>query len=293
MEYTSPSTKTINEKEPKDERALPSSLAQSILDSSLISATKNSLYNAKIVQCGNYIQVYYFENRKKKPIVDDESELKLVKPNNGIKNIENKSVIRKDNITRSKLKCQRLAKCNNDLWKTFITLTIAENITDINIANKYYKCFQEQVRRIYPNFRCIGVPEFQKRGAIHYHLLTNIDIDSELIYIQEKNNRKYYHVKYWNKGFTKVDIVKGDIKKIIGYISKYMTKDVDNRLFSHHRYFYTRNLITPSISYIDTQNLQHISILNKVFKDVELIYKSDYVNSYNNEKILFCEYLKK
>ena len=72
-----------------------------------------------------------------------------------------------------------------------------------------------------------------------------------------------------------------------------MTKDVDNRLFSHHRYFYTRNLITPSISYIDTQNLQHISILNKVFKDVELIYKSDYVNSYNNEKILFCEYLKK
>ena len=127
MEYTSPSTKTINEKEPKDERALPSSLAQSILDSSLISATKNSLYNAKIVQCGNYIQVYYFENRKKKPIVDDESELKLVKPNNGIKNIENKSVIRKDNITRSKLKCQRLAKCNNDLWKTYI-----------NNSRKYY-----------------------------------------------------------------------------------------------------------------------------------------------------------
>lgn len=275
-----------------DERALPSSLSSTILDSSLISATKNSMYNAKIVQCGNYIQVYYFENRKKKPINDDERELKLYKSNN-CNNIKDKTIIRKDNLTRSKLKCQRLAKCNSSDWKTFITLTIADNITDINIANKYYKCFQEQVRRVYPNFKCIGVPEFQKRGAVHYHLLTNIDIDSNLIYIQQENNKIYYHVKYWNLGFTKVDIVKGDIKKIIGYISKYMTKDIDNRLFSHHRYFYTRNLITPSVSYIDLQNLQHTSILNKYFENKNLIYKNDYVNSYNNEKIVFCEYLKK
>ena len=33
-----------------------------------------------------------------------------------------------------------------------------------------------------------------------------------------------------------------------------MTKDIDQKLFNRHRYFYSRNLITPSESYIDLDN---------------------------------------
>ena len=32
---------------------------------------------------------------------------------------------------------------------------------------------------------------------------------------------------------------------IIGYLSKYMTKDIDNRLFGKRRYLYSQNLVKP------------------------------------------------
>ena len=63
----------------------------------------------------------------------------------------------------------------------FLTLTFAENVTDIDYANKKFSYYVDQVRRVYKDFRYLCIPEFQKRGAVHYHLLTNIDVDSELV----------------------------------------------------------------------------------------------------------------
>ena len=285
----------INNVAPKDCVALPPSLGDCLLDSRLISATQNEkLYNVKLIDCNNYMQIYFFENKKKRSTIDDEKELFLKKlkcdeekkciDENPLKKIELK------NITRSKLKCQRLAKCNSDIWETFITLTIKENIKDINIANKLYKQFKDCVRRVFPNFKCICVPEFQKRGAVHYHLLTNISVDNNKLIFKQNDNEKYLHIKYWNIGFTKVDNVKNDIKKIIGYISKYMTKDIDNRLFNHHRYFYTKNLRTPTVNYLDLDNQKHISFLKSLLNNKKMIYKNNYFNSYNNEKIAFEEF---
>ena len=37
------------------------------------------------------------------------------------------------NIMRSKLQCQRLAKCNSNIWETFITLTFQKNVININV----------------------------------------------------------------------------------------------------------------------------------------------------------------
>ena len=229
-----------------------------LLDSRLIIATKKELYNTKLIDCGNYVQVYFFKEKKIKKEKEDSYELEL-KKRKAINTKEDKEKtnkntlndnINKKNIIRSKFQCQRLAKANCNEWKTFITLTFKENLTDINISNKKLKYFINKIKRIDKDFKYIGVPEFQKRGATHYHLLTNIDIeDTRFIYSQE-DNEKFKHIKYWLDGFTKVDNLKDDIKKIIGYISKYMTKDIDNRLFGHRRYFYSRNLVRPKINYL-------------------------------------------
>ena len=91
--------------------------------------------------------------------------------------------IKEKNIIRSKLECQRIAKANMNEWKTFITLTFAENETDIKQANKKFRYFVDKVQRVKKDFKYICIPEFQKRGAIHYHMLCNIDInDKKLIY---------------------------------------------------------------------------------------------------------------
>jgi len=214
----------------------------------------------------------------------DENEKHYAK-NNLIENIEEK------NIIRSKLQCQKLAKANADEFKTFITLTFAENVIDIDKANIRLKYFIDKIRRIYKEFKYIGVPEFQKRGAVHYHLFTNIDINDDRFIYSQKDNEKYKHIKYWDEGFTKVDNLKNDIKNIIGYISKYMTKDADNRLYNRHRYFYSRNLKKPKTNYLNLDNPKHIKFLETKLNNKNLIYNNTYKNSYNDELIDFQEYL--
>lgn len=199
--------------------------------------------------------------------------------------------IESKNIIRTKLQCQRLAKANSKDWKTFITLTFQENIKDIGVANKKFRNFVDVIKRKFRNFKYICIPEFQKRGAVHYHLLTNIDIEDNTFIYSQLDNPKYKHIKYWNYGFTKVDLVKNDIKKIIGYISKYMTKDIDNRLFNRHRYFYSRNLTKPTTSYLDLNNSDHVKYLDKVLKDTNSIYKNIYLSPYDKGLIEFEEFL--
>ena len=270
----------------------------SILDSKLISAT---LYDIKIVDCGSYLQVYIYENKRlrRKKEKSPELELKRYKVENMVqsatkmeKDIELQPNIEFRNIMRSKLECQRIAKANIDDWKTFITLTFEENIQDVKVANKRFKYFIDKVRRVKPNLKYLCITEFQKRGAIHYHMLSNISIkDKTLIYSQE-DNPKYKHIKFWNEGFDSIEVMKGDVKKIIGYISKYMTKDIDNRLFSHRRYFYSQNLQQPKVNYINKDNLKELDFYKKIIQDANLVYNDKYINPYDNTEVIFLEYLK-
>ena len=292
-----------------------------LLDSSLISATFNKkikrknyfeehkeelqrtlddkpiIYDYKIVKCGSYVQVYYYKNsRIKNPKKDDDADLNLQmskyevdisKKETKLKTINE---IEERNIIRSKLQCQRIAKANMEYWETFITLTFEDNVTDIKLANKRFKYFIDKVRRIKNDLRYLVVPEHQKRGAIHYHLLTNISInDTKLMYNQE-NNPKFKHVKYWLDGFNSVEHIKFDVKKIVGYISKYMTKDIDNRLFGQRRFFCSQNCIVPKVSYIDSMDSRDLEFLQEKIQDLELIYQNEYLNTYDDSKVSFLEY---
>ncbi len=280
----------------KDIQNNKSKLEELLLDSSLILATSSNkeLYNFKVIDCNDYLQIYKFKDKQVKINKNLENKnIKKIDTDYLYKNEKekNKNEIELKNIIRSKLECQRLAKCNAKEWKTFITLTFEENIVDINYANTRFKCFIYKIKRVFKEFKYICIPEFQKRGAVHYHLLTNIDINNDKLIYSQENNNFFKHIKYWNEGFTKVDNLNNDIKKIIGYISKYMTKDIDDRLFNHHRYFYSRNLIKPKINYINLDNLKHLDYLNNLLKNKKIVYKNNYLNKYNDDLITFEEYM--
>lgn len=262
-----------------------------ILDSRLISPTfYKKPYNIKLVECGDYVQIYIYKNHKLKSNKVDDNDLNLKKFKNVSLDNKSNDNIENRNIIRSKLECQRLAKSNIQDWETFITLTFADNIQDVKSANKRFRYFIDKVRRIKKDFKYLCITEFQKRGAIHYHLLTNVNInDNTLLYVQD-NNPKFKHIKYWNDGFTSIEEIKGDAKKIVGYIAKYMTKDIDNRLFSHHRYFYSKNIIKPIENYIDTNNEKELNFYIKKIQDKDLIYQNKYVSPYDNSEISFLEF---
>ena len=269
------------------------SLVNRLLDSSLIKATKLD-YNVKIIECGDYIQLYKYKDLKVLKNKDNKVRDKkidndyLFKNKNELKNKNDLKKIEYKNIMRSKFQLQRIIKSNENIFKSFITLTFAENIKDINVANNKFRSWRTYIKRIKPSFKYVCVPEFQKRGAVHYHLLTNLDIsiDSDVI-IPQKNKKNQYDVKGWGNGFTSVFPMKNI--NVVGYLSKYMTKDIDNRLFGRNRYFTSRDLIMPKEIKINCDNGMDLLYLLRHIQQHDLKYKNDYLDVFNNV-IEFSEY---
>lgn len=267
-------------------------LGDLLLDNSLINGTLSKKYTHKIIKCGDYYQVYYYDS----PHVKKDSSLEpfdrdfLFKNVNLIRQHEEQFIEYK-NIQRSKFQMQRLVKANENVFKTFITLTFAENISDIEKAHHDFLIWRKQVKRALQKqkkeFFYIAVPEFQKRGAVHYHILSSLELDDSTIITPQKNKKNCYDVKYWKKGFSSVFEIKNI--NVVGYMTKYMTKDIDNRLFRHRRYYYSRNLIQPDVMYVDSSNVSEYS--NILFANLfcDLKYENTYYDKFEN-KINYKEF---
>lgn len=261
-----------------------------LLDSNLITQTNRQLYNVKMVRCGSYIQCYYYDNIKSKKILYKEkkiiiNELELTKP----KNINLKKEIEYKNIIRSKILLQRIVKANIKDFKTFITLTFKDNVSNIPFANKKLNIFLTQIRRVKKDFKYVCVPEFQKRGVIHYHLLTNLDIDIDNhIILKQKNKNNMYDVKYWSYGFSSV--FKLDNINVVGYLSKYLSKDYDNRFYGFRKFMYSQNLQKPIIDFLYLDKDRDFIHYLDIVKNANISFKSNYIDTYNNINVSFIEY---
>lgn len=262
------------------------SLASLLLDSSLIKESNKICYQIKLIRVGEYYQLYYYNRLKIKKDKNLEEIKKkidndfLIKKDNYIDKPE-KKIIEEKNINRSKFQFQRLVRTNENKFKTFITLTFKENITDVKEANYQFKKWVIAIRQLKKDFLYIGVPEFQKRGAVHYHLLTNLDIkENHNIIIPQKNNKNCYDVKFWSYGFSSVFDVKNI--NVVGYMSKYMTKSCDNRLFAHRRYFYSRNLEKPEEFYLDTRKDFDFTLIADLLSNSNVIYENSYLDKFGD-----------
>lgn len=281
-----------------------------LLDSSLISEYKDVerrvIYDVKVINCGDTYQIYRFDNTRSKENKRDRDSL----PKLNIKDIDVDNLYKESrveqvksialsNAIRSNLNCQRLCKANRDSWESFITLTFKENITDIAYANRIFHAWVVNVRKIKKDFKYVAVPEFQKRGAVHYHVLSNLGKnDSGIIMPQKSRTEKtkdittLFDVKYWSRGFARVDFIKSDYKKIYSYICKYMTKDIDNKLFGKHRYLSSQNINKPREEYLDLTNEKDLNYFNEIMNNSSIDYCSQYKDIYTDTNIEFIEVIK-
>lgn len=135
----------------------------------------------------------------------------------------------------------RLIDCNFDDSTKFLTLTFADNVTDIKYCNREFRKFIKRLnRRVYgtdkTKVRYLAVWEAQKRGAIHYHVVL-----FGLPYIRLSELREV-----WGHGFVKINRVDVDQRMNVGrYISKYFSKDVDEGSYKQKKFFRSQNLIQP------------------------------------------------
>ncbi len=166
-------------------------------------------------------------------------------------------VTSESSLSRTRNALIRLINANSRMWldefeviiqPQFLTYTIHENIKDIATANTL---FTNYIKRLnYHTYgtkesivKYVAVPEFQKRGAVHYHAvffnLPKINARHEF------NTGEFASI--WEHGHIKKKNV-SKIPNVGRYMTKYMTKDaLDKRLVGRKKYFSSRGLYKPEV----------------------------------------------
>lgn len=198
------------------------------------------IYQTRYIISGNIVEQYTYEKNQYKGFDSNNKDGK----NRGSDFVgENRG----QTLGRARKSVMRAINANTDMDK-FLTLTFEENITDLDYSNDEFKKFIKRVN--YQVFgtkksllKYVAVIEFQKRGAVHYHIACNlpfVDVDKLS--------------KVWGHGFIRLNKIKGDKKRfgtnecdnVGAYICKYMTKDNDDiRLKERKSYLMSRNLNKP------------------------------------------------
>lgn len=197
-------------------------------------------YSKKMIIAGDYVHLYEYNQEFRYGYTKDTFKKdEVVKKD--IKKLEREK--RDTHIYRIRRNVKFLLQSNiSSNLPIFITLTFKKNICDLKSANYEYDIFLKRFNyRIY-GYKCsklkyLVVPEFQKRGAVHYHV-----IFFNLPYI---NNLFNIVSDVWGSGFVFISSIK-DVSHLCNYVSKYFTKrGYDRRMIGQKAYFCSRNLVRP------------------------------------------------
>lgn len=193
----------------------------------------------KIVKTGDILEIYEYERdlperrhsaRKQKPRISK-----------AYKYISRR---RPDNVRRLSKSFRGLVSANltGTEKPLFVTLTMAQ-VVPIKVAYKQYTAFCSRLRRYAgPQFKAITVPEFQKRGAVHFHML--LWQGSHSLDLENERNTRFIQ-RLWQFGYVDCIQTDGNLK-IAGYLAKYMSKALqDYRLSGEKAYSATRNVMRP------------------------------------------------
>lgn len=191
-------------------------------------------YGMKVIQSGKVLEVYDYKISVKTGFSGGKGGRK--KDDDFIKS-EEVEVNREKVLKRARRDLRRIVNSNVAENSKFLTLTFAENITDVKSANYEFNKF---IKRLNYNlkFKVLysAVIEFQKRGAVHYHVI--------LYNVPQKLDMKVLR-ELWGNGFIKVNKI-DHVDNVGAYICKYMTKcDDEKKLRGKKMYFNSRGLKKP------------------------------------------------
>lgn len=140
------------------------------------------------------------------------------------------SKVKKINLDRSIRRSRAMIrrKCMSGGLNYLLTLTTRENKTDLDASFKDLSRFIRKVKKTIPGWKYVAVVEFQKRGAIHFHVavkgfqnvrvlrsswLSIVGVGQGNVQVETPKNARYKSQK-WH------------IAKLAGYLTKYITKDL-------------------------------------------------------------------
>lgn len=196
------------------------------------------------------------------------------------------------------LKKSKMISRENEKLPFFITLTYQENFTDCEAAKTHLNAFLQRFRRI-GKTKYIWKMEFQKRGAIHFHLLLQLPGQIYPVKWQGKKDSKKIELirmkvsSFWNE-ITKQssqNLAYGqNVRSVLnwkmatGYLAKYMgkeqqpIKDEHGKIIDTGRFWgMSRNWnLDPVLSCsIDAEKMD---LVKEILKNASFISFNEYLN---------------
>lgn len=257
------------------------------------------MYNLKIIQSGDRIEIYRINNYVVNESQIDEGYKIIDKLLSEIENIE---VVADDpkekqslkdrvrNLTDARNNIIRLIKCNPDM-KTFITLTFAEEQdykeSKVSLNNLFNK-----LRRHYSELKYLWVLEYgDLHNRLHYHLLTNIPIKIKLSSSKEKKSLGHkqleqdFEKRYWKYGWVDIRALdQEDNTNIALYVATYIVKSIENLDLEGYRvYGYSRKTLDKPLQekIYTTDSIENIL---KRYSGYEIAFSNNYKIGYRDYK---------
>lgn len=260
-----------------------------------------TLYDAKVYISGNVIEIYKYSDTRacgysipnKAPTgggdkvhIDFETG-EIIENGIEVQKLESRM---KSNI-RARNEVRRLVLSNFDKSSKFMTLTFRENLQDISEANKCFKEFLRSVNRHLkrkgkPNMKYVAVVEFQKRGAIHYHVICDLKgVNASRLWGFWKSATRQYDGGVDIKNIRQVD-------NVGAYVTKYMVKDLekaDDRLVGKKVYQRSQNLDKPKQIVLDFRKEKDRTLFEELTKDKKITYQSKYDDKHTGGSVDYIE----
>jgi len=229
-------------------------------------------FSGKVIYSGDVIEVFEYSKRVLKGVINNKSGRR----GNGNISDEDKAKNREISLNRARKEFRRIVNANvgqyGDIRPKFFTCTFAENVKDLEMANMIWGKF---IKRL--NYRVYGrkcselkygvVPQFQERGAVHYHV-----IFFNLPYIDCLEL-----ARIWGHGTIKINAI-DNIDNVGAYVCRYMSRDFDDeRLKGQKTYFFSRGVKKPKEVYLDYDDLKDVK---KSLPDKARCYEAEFQNDY-------------
>lgn len=182
---------------------------------------------------------------------------------------------------RAKRKCRHRIKTHN--LCQMLTGTYRENMEDFDRVHRDFAAWYRIMRRHIPGFRGVWAFEPQKRGAWHWHMATDrlpkwIDFEGGRVRSFELVRRIWLRVVGDDNGAVNVDghnrtkfgtpakrNRQQSLALIAGYVSKYLTKEVADRIDGRNMWGSTQKLETAPPFTMDIEEMPMADVISALF----------------------------
>lgn len=245
-----------------------------------VARNKTYTYNSKIVISGDVIEVYEYG----RPILKGYREYKKNSRGRSVKaEGDNIDVNRETVLKRAKRDLRRIINSNvhsYNVFSKFITLTFKLHVTTFEVANYEFKKFRQRLEyELGFKLKYTCVPEFTKKGRIHFHVLMY-----NCPYIQNKKLNEL-----WGNGYVRINKI-DNVDNVGSYVSEYVGKDLkegtssSDKMKGKKSYFNSRGLKKP-LEIKDNEQVK--SVVNSLPAD-KVVFENVFNNDYNS--VIYTQY---